>query len=217
MLSLKRLDPRLVGGALLVVGGALFLLQNLGYFPGGDLFWGIVFGVGGLAFLWTFISDRVQWWALIPACALLGLTVIFMLDAFAPALEDELGGALFLGLLGLSFWVIYLNNRAYWWAVIPGGVLLTLASVAAIDGVLKETPDALSGGVFFGGIGLTFVLLGFLPTPQGQLRWAFIPGGVLLVMSLLVTLTLGSVLNYVWPVALIVAGLALVWRAVWPR
>lgn len=216
MLSLKRLDPRLIGGTLLIVGGILFLLENLGYLPGGNLFWGAVFGVGALAFLWTFITDRAQWWALIPACALLGLTIVLLLDAFAPALEDELGGSVFLGLIGLSFWVIYLSNRAFWWAVIPGGVLLTLATVAGIDSALKETPDALSGGVFFAGIGLTFVLLGFLPTPQGQLRWAFIPGGILLVMGLLVALAAASLINYVWPIALIVLGLVLVWRAVRP-
>lgn len=216
MLSLKRLDPRLIGGTLLVVGGILFLLQNLGYFPGGSLFWGAAFGVGAAAFLWTFITDRTQWWALIPGCALLGLAVVILLSVVAPSLED-LGGTLFLGLIGLSFWVIYLTNRQYWWAVIPGGVLVTLATVAGIDNVFKEAPDALSGGVFFAGLGLTFVLLGFLPTPQGQLRWAFIPGGILLVMGLLVSLTAASLINYVWPIALIVAGLALVWRTIRPR
>lgn len=218
MLSLKRLDPRLVGGTLLVVGGILFLLQNLGYFPGGSLFWGVVFGVGAATFLWTFFTDRTQWWALIPGCALLGLTVVLLLSVVAPSLE-ELGGALFLGLIGLSFWIIYLTNRQFWWAVIPGGVLVTLATVAGIDSVFKEAPDALSGGVFFAGLGLTFVLLGFLPTPQphGQLRWAFIPGGILLVMGLLVALAAASLVNYVWPIALIVAGLALVWRTIRPR
>lgn len=216
MLSLKRLDPRLVGGTLLVVGGILFLLQNLGYFPGGDLFWGIVFGIGAIAFLWIFMTDRAQWWALIPGCALLGLTVVLLLSVVAPSLED-LGGALFLGLIGLSFWIIYLTHRQYWWAVIPGGVLVTLATVAGLDTVLKEAPDALSGGVFFAGLGLTFVLLGFLPTPQGQLRWAFIPGGILLVIGLLVALAAAALINYVWPAALIVVGLVLVWRALRPR
>jgi len=218
MLSLKRLDPRLIGGTLLVIGGVLFLLQNFGNFQVGSLFWGVVFGIGAMAFLWTFLSDRGQWWALIPGCALLGLTVVLLLRVVAPSLED-LGGAFFLGLLGLSFWVIYLNNRQYWWAVIPGGVLVTLALVAGIDSVLKEAPDALSGGIFFAGLGLTFVLLGFLPTPQpqGQLRWAFIPGGILLVMGLLIALTAAALINYVWPIALIVAGLALVWRTIRPR
>jgi hypothetical protein len=216
MLSLKRLDPRLVGGTLLVVGGILFLLQNLGYFPGGSLFWGIAFGVGAVAFLWTFFTDRAQWWALIPGFALLGLTIVLLLSVVAPSLED-LGGALFLGLIGLGFWIVYLTNRQFWWAVIPGGVLVTLAIVAGMDSLLKEAPDALSGGVFFAGLGLTFVLLGFLPTPQGQLRWALIPGGILLVMGLLVALAAASLINYVWPIALIVAGLVLVWRTVRPR
>ena len=32
------------------------------------------------------------------------------------------GGALFLGSIGLAFWVIYFVRRDFWWAVIPGGV-----------------------------------------------------------------------------------------------
>lgn len=216
MLSLKRLDPRLVGGTLLVVGGIMFLLQNLGYFPAGSLFWGVVFGAGALACLWIFLTDRTQWWALIPAGALLGLTIVVILSLVAPTLED-LGGALFLGLIGLSFWAIYFMNRQFWWAVIPGGVLMTLATVAGIDSVLPETPDALSGGLFFAGLGLTFVVLGLLPTGQGPMRWAFIPGGILLVMGLLVALAAASLINYVWPIALILAGLVLVWRTLRPR
>ena len=34
------------------------------------------------------------------------------------------GGALFLGCIGIAFWVIYLADRARWWGIIPGGVLL---------------------------------------------------------------------------------------------
>ena len=37
---------------------------------------------------------------------------------------------MFLGTIGLSFWVIYLTRRDFWWAVIPGGALMTLALVA---------------------------------------------------------------------------------------
>jgi hypothetical protein len=216
MLIFKRLDPRIVIGILLIVGGILFLLQNLNLLPGGDVFWAIAFGLGALIFLWTFISDRQQWWALIPGFALLGIAARFVVGLLVPRAED-LGGALFLGLLSLGFWAVYAVERQHWWAVIPGGVLLTLAVVAGMDNLFKETPWVDTGAIFFLGLGLTFMLVGILPTPQGRMRWAFIPGGILLIMGLLIALSSANLINVIAPLALIVGGGVLVWRAFRPR
>ena len=74
-------ETSLVFGILLVLGGALFLLQNLGVFGTGiDILWPILFALGGLIFLYVFVTNRTQWWAVIPGMALLGLGVMMGLD-----------------------------------------------------------------------------------------------------------------------------------------
>jgi hypothetical protein len=194
-----------VGGGLIVLG-LLFLLQNFGLLGGLEsLIWVVLFGLGGLIFLYVFASNREQWWAVIPGFTLLGLATLI---GFGDRL-GAVGGALFLGAIALSFWVIYFVRRDFWWAVIPGGVLATLAAVA---GMSEFLPDRAAGGIFFLGLAATFLAVYLLPAPQGRMTWAIIPSGILAVLGLLVMLSLGGIFNYLWAVALIVAGLFLLVR-----
>ena len=207
---MRRLDARLIIGLLLIAGGIVYLLQNLGYITWGSMVWAVAFVVGGLAFLVAFIRDRAAWWAIIPGLSLLGLGSIMTLETVNPALEATIGGSLFLGSIGLAFWLIYLRDRGMWWAVIPGGVLLTLALVAGLD---EFNLGIETGGVFFLGLGLTFLLVAVIPTTAGPMRWAFIPAAALLVMGVLIGVGFERAINYLWPLALIVGGLALLVRA----
>jgi len=208
---MRRLDARLIWGILLIGGGIFYLLQNFGYLRVSGLIWGVVFGLGGIAFLWVFFRDRGQGWAIIPALTLLGLAALITLDQTAPSLADAWGGALFLGSIGLGFWVVYLVNRGHWWAIIPGGVLLTVAAVAGLESALGEFA---TGGVFFLGLGVTFGLVALAPAPQGRMKWAYIPAGALLLFGLLLTVGFGDAINYLGPVALILGGIFLLARAV---
>lgn len=52
-----------------------------------------------------------------------------------PIFLAPLAGPAFLGSIGVGFALVYLADRSHWWAIIPGGVLGTLAAVAAIDEV----------------------------------------------------------------------------------
>jgi hypothetical protein len=61
-------------------------------------------------------------------------------------------------------------------------------------------------GFFLVGLGLTFILLGVLPGYNNQLRWAFIPGGILTLIGLLTMPLMGQAFNILWPAALIIAG-----------
>jgi hypothetical protein len=89
--------------------------------------------------------------------------------------------------------------------------MLTLAIIAGLDGLFREAD---LGGLFFVGIGLTFALLGLLPNQGTNLRWAFIPAGILLVFGLLISTATAGLINYVWPVLFILAGLFLLLRNV---
>jgi hypothetical protein len=207
---MKWLESRILWGSLLVLGGLLFLLQNLGLLVIGNVFWIVLFGLGSLFFFSFFIQSRANWWALIPGLTLLSVTLLFVLDWFVPSFNESWGGGIILGGIGLSFFLIYLVDRANWWALIPGGVLFTLAATVGLE---QYFPGMETVGIFFLGLGLTFALVAALPNPQGEMRWAWIPAGILLLMGVIFMAAAGELLMYLWPLALIVAGLILLFRS----
>lgn len=211
------LDNRVLWGALLVGLGLLLLLQNLGVMTFlWSAAWTILFAAGGVFFLLVFLSNhRENWWAVIPGFALLGIATLIGLETMAPRLESVLGGALFLAQLGVSFWIIYLLDRSRWWAIIPGGVLLTLALVAGLD---QSLPGLETGGVFFLGLAATFGLVYLHPGAVGRIGWALIPAAILLALGILTSLAAAeSLFAYIWPAILIAIGGFMLYKALRPR
>lgn len=212
---MKRSHLSAAFGVLLVGLGILLLLQNLNVLDvAWDLPWAFLFAAGGGVFIAVFVGNRDQWWAVIPGFTLLGLGVLVGLSAALPESPGGWGGGLFLGMIGLAFWVIYLSRRENWWAIIPGGVLITLALVASLT---EAIGDFATGGLFFLGLAATFGLVYLLPTPEGRMKWAIIPAGILFVIGILLFLVSVEVLSYLWPLALILVGLYLAYRALASR
>ncbi len=214
----QRTNP-LLWGALLVVAGGLILMQNLGLFEGIARFiWPLAFAAGGLAFGSVYVSNpREHWWAVIPAFALFGLSGTIMISEFGPQRLSFLAGSAFLGALGLAFWVIYFTRRDYWWAMIPGGTLLSLSAVAAVSGIHSLSTVVDPGSVLFLGIGATFLLVALSSVDEGHSRWwAYIPAGVMLLLGFVVfsqRMAMFTMMNWFWPVVLMGAGLLLLLRA----
>lgn len=207
---MKRVDRYLIEALVLIGLGILFLLQNLGILGGvAGLIWALAFTAGGVAFLVVFLRNSGNWWAAIPGSTLLGIGALIGLDELIPAHAGSWGGALVLGMISLGFWLVYLTGRQRWWAVIPGGVLLTLAAVASLT---ENTSGMDLGWVFFLGLGLTFGLVAMLPTPDGHMRWALIPAAIMMAMALLILAVAEPIFNVLWPLLLIVGGIALIWR-----
>ncbi len=206
---MKWLASRVFWGSLLIIGGILFLIQNIFGYQFGSLFWSIAFGLGGLFFISLFISNRENWWGLIPGMTLIGIGLNIGLGALFPQLERYIGGTIILGAIGLSFLIIYILNREYWWAIIPTGVLLSLAIVVGLESFISDMAFV---SLFFIGMGLTFAVVALIPTSEGKLKWAWLPAGVLLFMGLIFSAFSGAVMVYVWPVVLIVGGLYLLYR-----
>jgi hypothetical protein len=206
---MKRFDFRTIFGAGLIVLGGLMLLEKFGLIHGAsDKFWGLALLAGAAYFLVVFYqAPATRWWAIFPAAAFLGMGGA----AFLPAAFSGWGGLVFLGALGLGFFTVYLVNRANWWAIIPGGVLLTLGIVSGLD----ETGLAgwfSSGSVFFIGLGFTFLLVALLPNPGGPARWAYIPAIVLILLGgLVASQETQAFFSFLWPAALILAGLLVIW------
>ncbi len=200
---MKNLDFRvLIGGALILLG-ALMILERLHFLPGLlNVFWGVVFLAGAAYFLYRFAGNPAgDWWAAIPGFALAGIAA----ETLVPPALGDWHGFLFLGALGVGFFAVYLSGRQRGWAIIPGGVLITLGIIAVLSQKMG-VPD--TGSVLFVGLGITFLLVAILASMQ----WAYIPAIVLLVMGALIGTAFASAFNFIWPAVLIVAGLLLIWQ-----
>jgi len=221
---MPRIQLRVVGGWLLIAGGLLALLQTLGILTtGANLPLALLLGAGGVLFIYVlFTAPSQKWWAAIPGVILLDAAALVVLGLLFPEMGcsahlgglvfscSDLAGTVFLAGIGLSFWVVYVANRAQWWAVIPAGVLTTLAAVTLVS---RQVHGGVTGGVFLVGLGLTFVLVALLPSPQGKMGWAFIPAGLLLLMGVFLIGALSAFTNYVWALTLIGIGAWLLLRA----
>lgn len=200
-------------GVLLIALGAFFLLQVTGIFGAlSGLFWSLAFAAGGAVFLYVFLTNlHTHWWAAIPGFTLMGLAALIFYDRFAPPFFADLGAAMFLAAIGAGFLIIFFTNREQWWAIIPGGVLFSVAGVVVVDNTGFAFLNPAS--VLFIGIGLTFGLLGLMSTYLNtNLRWAYIPAAIMLVMGVVIFTPFVGALNWVWPLALIGVGAWLVLR-----
>ena len=210
---MKLLTSKMFWGLMLVIGGLILLLEQLDIIEGSEIFWMVVSAIAALLFLLALVTNRDAWWAAIPGIGLLAVALSLGLDAFT-SVSGEIIGAIIMGGIGLSFLIVYLIQRVHWWAIIPGGVLITLAIVAGMEG---GDPGPVSGAIFFAGLGLTFALVAVLPNKFGRMTWAWIPGGILLLLAVLIFAGIESIFNYIWPVVLIIVGLFFLWRALLSR
>ena len=195
---MKKYDPRLWIGLLMVFGGVLILLENLNIISNvSGIFWGALLGLVGAFFLYLLIRDRSNWWAAFPAFTLLGLAV----SSFLPNSLEAFEGLVFFAGISLAFIWVYATDTSRWWAIIPAGVMLTLGAIDVFD----EISGMDNGGFLFLGLGLTFILVAILPGGSGR-SWAFFPGIALLVFGAFLSADMIGWMEYLWPAALILLG-----------
>ncbi len=214
---MRRSSANIFWGLLLVVIGVIFLLQTMNVvdLTGSAWIWTLLFAAAGLSFVYVFLTNRsTNWWAIIPGLALLGLAALIGMSEYLSGAAQDWAAAVFMAALALSFLVIYLVNREFWWAIIPFGVLLT---VALTVGLSSQLGDAGTTGIMFLGMALTFGLLSLLPVAGGRMKWPLIPAAVLVVIGILAVGLSSSTLNYIGPAALILAGIYLVFRVLTGR
>jgi len=209
---MKTISWQIIVGVFLLVLGVVALLQSLKIVPTSGGVWDILFcalfTVAGLSFLVVLFQNRANWWAAIPGIILLSIGVLIGLNVLAPQIGSKFGGMVVLGGIGLSFWVVYILSPQNWWAIIPGGTLVTLAAITAVP----ESSGPISGGLLFLGLAVTFGLLGILPTGDRRMSWPWIPAAALLVIGIMISISAAQWLNFAWGAVLILAGVYLVTR-----
>lgn len=201
----------LIGG-LLLLAGIVLLLLNFGIIgPLGDAVWSLLFVGGGVVFLAIYLSNRAEWWPIIPGMALIGIgAIVFFSNT---GLEGDWVPALLFGAIALAFFVVYLTRPTEnWWALIPAGVLTSL-------GVPFLLPGGFNPGVFMLGMGITFGLVylqGLVRGLHNEFWWALIPAGVLALIGIFLFADEMAVVAQVfslWPLVLVIVGIGLLFGA----
>lgn len=192
-----------VWGVLLIALGLVLLANNLDVWGGWEApIWSLIFGVAGLVFVGTFVTDREQWWALIPGLVLLGIAVAIFVGE--QSLVPDYAVAVFvLGGIALPFLLIFMMDRQQMWALIPGFTMSGIALAVLLEGIGLIGGTAM-GGVIVGGISLGFLTIYLLDREQ---KWALFPGGILGVVALFIVAA--AAIEYIWPLVLILIGLFL--------
>ncbi len=212
---MNRIESRVLFGLLLILGGGIFLLNNLNVLSL-DNVWPIIMGIPALIFIYVFLRDRASWWAAIPGGVLSGITLMLLAHQFTHETPDYLTGPFLFGGVGLGFLAVYFRTAMReWWAIIPGGVTLTLATVTLLDHFIEDSE--VGGGIFMLGLGATFALVYLTPAPGGRMKWAAIPATILSLIGLLGLLSATRFVDFFWPVALIGLGGYVLFKGVRPH
>lgn len=211
----SRRGVRIALGAIIASAGVLLLIEAASNYRAPDLLWSGLLVLASAAFGYAFVASPGWWWAAIPAGALLGAAMVPVME-LDPAGFGQWTEVPFLAALGAGFWAVYLKEHRRWWAVIPGGALLTLSIASAVTGTID---GQMTGAVVLSGLAVTFALVALLPSRGARRWWAWIVAGALALAAVIVLIQdagMLSLLGYLWPLAIIAGGVYLFWSA-WRR
>jgi hypothetical protein len=189
----------LVWGGLLILFGVMGLVANFT-----DLsawIWVVILAVAGLGAFGVYLTDRSEPTLLIPAYvlwAVAGLVALTTLNV----LRDEFIAAYVLAAIALPFLVVFLRDRAQWWALIPAYVLLAVGLMVGLtaSGVLTEL--LIPAYVMFA-VAVPFLVV-FALNPK--VWWPLVTGGIMAIIGL-AFLVAEAAVEYIAPVGLVLAGL----------
>ncbi len=188
--------------------GTLLLFAGVAMLLGGR---GVVGLAAELAWLTGLAMVAVLAWRTLSARAVVPLRIALhaALTITAAATTTQLSGPAFLGFAALGFWLVYRQPTGAQpvtpWAIIPAGVLSTLAAVAAVD-ALRPRWDG--GAVFLLGMTATFTTIYLLPRERGGGRWALWPALAWALLTVLANDPTGAFTRWWLPLTLIGIGIA---------
>lgn len=117
-----------VVAALIVLGTTRFPGELIGAF--------VMFAIG-VPFLYVYLRDRGNWWALIPAYVMGAIGLLILLTM---VLRGELIGSYVMFAIAAPFLFVYLRDRRNWWALIPGGIMATIGVGLLVAGMAYIIP-----------------------------------------------------------------------------
>jgi hypothetical protein len=182
---------------------------------GGEWIGSVFLFLIGLSFLIVYLNNRTRTWALLVAYILFVLSI-------APALASFGGdtaayfGSVFLLAVALPFFIIYFRSgESNWWAIIPAGVMTTIAIIATlgIAGWIRDTETGgYSNAIMMGGLAVTFAVVWL----RHAKSWAKVVA-IILALLAVASVFFASYTEIFWPVAIILAGGYLLYTSMRPK
>ena len=194
--------------AYVLLATALLMTVAINDLLKGDFIGSVVLFLIGIPFLAVYLRDKGQWWALIPAYIMLAIGSMLLLTEWN-IMGDNIVAPFILTSIGLPFLAVYLQNRDYWWALIPAYTMFAVAVlVGFVEGVGNE--DHIVPAYVMLVIAFPFL---YVYIRNRQNWWALIPGGIMGVIGLSFLMAVDlDIVKYVMPVILIIGGIWVLMR-----
>lgn len=199
------------GGVMLFLALVTLLADNVGGEWVGALFLFLI----ALSFLVVYLNNRTRQWALLVAYILFVLSIAPAMASFGGDVPEYFG-VIFLLAVAIPFYVIYFRpGEGNWWAIIPAGVMTTLALIAglAIAGFIRDTETGgISNAILMGGLAATFAVVWL----RHARDWAKVVT-IILALVAIGSIFFVSLTDIFWPIAIILAGGYLLFTALRPK
>ena len=198
------------GGVMLFLALTTLLVDNVGGEWVGSMFLFLI----ALTFFVVYLNNHARQWALLVAYIMFVLSI-------APAMASFGGdtaayfGSVFLFAVALPFFIVYFRSESSWWAIIPAGVLTTLAVIAgaAIAGWIEDgTNGGYANAFLMAGLAVTFAVVWL----RNAKPWAKVVTIVLAALAV-ASVFFASYTEIFWPVAIILVGAYLLFTALRPK
>jgi len=189
-----------VGGMVLIVLGALALLNQIFPFLSVLLWAGALAAAGAVIFA-LYQTNRNQWGLLIPVYVLWVVAAMILLIDFR-ILQDELIATYVLYAIGFPFVYGYLKSRENWGLLIPAYVMFAIGTMVMLIGFNIINDELIASYVMFA-VAAPFLLVYAINRHNW---WALIPGGIMASIGTAFLLGAGGAARFILPGALIVGG-----------
>jgi hypothetical protein len=167
----------------------------------------------GASFLLVYLNNRTRTWALLVAYILGVLSIAPLMTSSGR--DGAYFGPIFLLAVAVPFFVVYFRQPEHWWAIIPAGVMTTLALIAglAISGWIRSANESgYANALLMGGLAVTFAVV-WLRHAKPWARVVTIALAAVALASIFFT----SYSQIFWPVAIILVGIYLFYTALRPK
>jgi hypothetical protein len=171
-----------------------------------------------LSFFVVYLNNRNRTWALLVAyiLAVLGIAPLMSIGGRDAAYY----GPIFLFAVALPFFYVYFRYPENWWAIIPAGSVTVIAIIAAlaIAGFINDggrgafVSAGIANAILMGGLAITFAVIWL----RHEKPWAKIVTVVLALVAV-ASVFFASYSQLLWPVAIILVGIYLLYTALRPK